>query len=53
MTGTRKHEVCHFTYTDYMEAADNIQTWCNRETPSSNLNVVCQSKMEGERKAVE
>ena len=44
MTGKRKQIVCHFTFTEDVKVAENIQTWWDIETYASKIKVVNHSK---------
>ena len=44
--GNRRQNVLHFTFTEDVTAADNIHTWWDIETNSSEINIVSLSKKE-------
>ena len=46
MTGKKSENVCHFAFTEDVKVAENIQSWWDRETYASKINVVSQSKKE-------
>ena len=48
MTGKRRQNVCHFTFSEDVKVAENIQTWWDIETYASKINVVSQSKKESQ-----
>ena len=45
-TSKRRQNVCHFTFTEDVKVAENIQTWWDIETYASKINVVSQLKKE-------
>ena len=46
MMDKSRQNVCHFTFTEDVKVADNIQNWWELETYASKINVVSQSKKE-------
>ena len=43
MTGKRRQNVCSFAFTEDVKVAENIQTWWDKETNASKINVASQS----------
>ena len=46
MKGNRRQNVCHFSSTEDVKMAKNIQSWWDIETYASKINVVSQSRKE-------
>ena len=46
MTGKKSQNFCHFASTEDVKVAENIQSWWEKETYASKINVVSQSKKE-------
>ena len=46
MVGKTRQNVCHFTLTDDVNVAENMQIWWDIETYASKINVVNQSENE-------
>ena len=46
MKGKKSQNVCHFAFTEDVKVAENIQSWWDKETYASKINVLSQSKKE-------
>ena len=46
MTGRRRQNVCHCTFTENVKVTENIHKWWEIETYASKINVVSQSEKE-------